>query len=81
MKWLSDLYNKLLSSLDTHSAGFSARKLSALISIITCMILSYKHSTPDNADSLIITWLAFAATCLGMTTVQLMNKKDELPKL
>lgn len=75
-KWISELYCKLLASLDNHSTGFSARKLSALCGIITSIYLSIKHSNSDNADSLIITWLAFVGACLGMATFGRATKED-----
>lgn len=80
-KFILDIYNKLLASLDNHNEGFSARKLSAFIGIVTSIGISVKHSNPDNVDSLVITWLAFVAACLGMTTYQQINKDNNIPKV
>ena len=77
MNIFKDLYN----SFNTEAGGFSSRKLSAFLALVTAVWLSHKYTTPQNLDSIIITWLLFALLCLGLVTfgqiIQLKNGKDE----
>ena len=80
MNIFKDLYN----SFNTEQAGFSARKLSAFVAIVTAAIITHKHTTPGNLDSLVITWLLFALLALGLVTfaqlVQFKTGQKEEPK-
>jgi hypothetical protein len=60
----SDIYN----SLNTDKPGFSARKLSALAGILVSIYITIRYTTPENLDSVLITWLLFILLCLGLVT-------------
>jgi hypothetical protein len=72
---------KLLSSFDNYSKGFSARKLSAFVGIILASFITYRFVSFDNVVNLVSIWLGFSLLCLGIVTVQnlieLRNGKKE----
>ena len=65
--------NKLISSLDTHTKGFSARKLTAF-AVMLCVIAAHVKwlSLGDFAmlGEILLIDYAFVAALLGMTTYQ-----------
>ncbi len=65
--------DKLISSLDTHTKGFSARKLTAFV-IIICVIVAHIKwlSLADFSllGEILMIDYAFVAALLGMTTYQ-----------
>ena len=65
--------NKLISSLDTHTRGFSARKLTAF-AVMLCVIAAHVKwlSLGDFAmlGEILLIDYAFVAALLGMTTYQ-----------
>jgi hypothetical protein len=65
--------DKLISSLDTHTKGFSARKLTAFV-IIICVIAAHIKwlSLADFSllGEILMIDYAFVAALLGMTTYQ-----------
>lgn len=56
----------LLNSFKYEDGGFSGRKMSALFSVLLAGFLSVKGYPLD----LVIVWLVFAATNLGLVTTQ-----------
>lgn len=56
----------LLNSFKYEDGGFSGRKMSALFSVLLAGFLSVKGYPMD----LVIVWLVFAATNLGLVTTQ-----------
>lgn len=65
---------KLISSLDNHSQGFSGRKISAAIAVLTCVVISLLYTEPANAVHMVMVWLCFAAICLGIVTIEQVIK-------
>ena len=65
--------NKLISSLDTHTRGFSARKLTAF-AVMLCVIAAHVKwlSLGDFAmlGEILLIDYTFVAALLGMTTYQ-----------
>jgi hypothetical protein len=80
------IIEKLLSAFDTHSKGFSARKLSAFV-IILCVVaihigwLKYAFRTENFSlmEGLLMIDYAFIAACLGMTTYETIQKIKNKP--
>jgi hypothetical protein len=70
---MKDFINKLISSLDTHTKGFSARKLTAF-AVMLCVIAAHVKwlSLGDFAmlGEILLIDYAFVAALLGMTTYQ-----------
>ena len=63
-------FKKLFSSLDNHSLGYSARKLTALFAVLMgAYITKFKLSQDDQLHAL-YAWLVLSLLCLGIVTVQ-----------
>lgn len=84
---MKDFINKLISSLDNHTKGFSGRKLSAL-AIMICVIVGHVkyYKAPDwiNHYEIILTIdFSFVLACLGLTTWQAVKqpaKEENTPQ-
>lgn len=62
-----------MSGLDTHSVGFSARKMSAFVVIICCIAAHVKWIALGDfkeLDMVLTIDYGFISLCLGMTTYQ-----------
>lgn len=60
----------LLNSFKNNTAGYSGRKLSAFVGVLTGIYLTiFKLPLANQIEGLII-WLAFSLLCLGIVTVQ-----------
>jgi hypothetical protein len=70
---MKQFLNKLISSLDTHTKGFSARKLTAF-AVMLCVIAAHVKwlSLGDFAmlGEILLIDYTFVAALLGMTTYQ-----------
>jgi hypothetical protein len=70
---MKNILNKLISSLDTHTKGFSARKLTAFC-VMICVIAAHIKwlSLADFSllGEILMIDYAFVAALLGMTTYQ-----------
>ena len=79
---MKELINKILSGLDTHSTGFSARKMSAFV-VVCCIIVAHVKWIALGDFSQLTTVLtidyAFIGTCLGMTTYESIKKNGNNP--
>ena len=80
------LIEKLLSSFDNHSLGFSGRKLSGFVGVVTAVCVTFIWMRPEYLLSVIKIWLGFASVCLGIITVEqiiklIWGKKDEPPSV
>jgi hypothetical protein len=73
------MWNKLLSSLDTYSKGWSARKLSAFASILVAVYITINYTTPAFFIEALMVWLGFAATCLGLVHHEQLRKIKQDP--
>ena len=79
---MKNFFTKLTASLDNHSRGYSARKLSALSAIIAAYYVTYMFTNVEVLDYVLTAWLCFALLCLGIITAQQVielknGKKDE----
>ena len=77
---MKTLVSKLMSAFDTHSKGFSARKLSAFIVIIMVVVLHVKWFASDRWEFLgevLALDFGFISVCLGMTTYEAIKIKEE----
>lgn len=77
---MKDFINKLISSLDNHTKGFSGRKLSAF-AIITCIIVGHVklYKAADwiqHFEAVLIVDFSFVLACLGLTTWQAVKKEE-----
>jgi hypothetical protein len=60
----------LLNSFKNNTAGYSGRKLSALVGVLTAIYLTiFKIPLENQLESLMV-WLSFSLLCLGIVTVQ-----------
>jgi hypothetical protein len=77
---MKNILNKLISSLDTHTKGFSARKLTAF-GVMICVIAAHIKwlSLADFSllGEILLIDYAFVGALLGMTTYQ--NIKTNSP--
>lgn len=66
---MKQILNKLLSSLDTHTKGYSGRKLTAMWAVLVGTAVTY--ALPDEAKlHALYAWQVLALLCLGIVTVQ-----------
>jgi hypothetical protein len=76
---MNKILSKILSGLDTHTQGFSARKMSAFVIIICCIAAHIKWIALGDFKELDIVLgidYGFIALCLGMTTYESIKKND-----
>lgn len=84
---MKDLFQKLQSAFDTHSKGFSARKLTAF-AIVLCVFVAHvawiKNAFLKDDFSLfegvLIIDYSFISGLLGMTTYEALKKKNDSPE-
>lgn len=89
MKKINVIIDKLLSSLDNHTNGFSGRKLSALAAVIIGAYVTIFMLPAEGEIRLhaLYAWLLFALLCLGIVTVQQViefkngSSKSNLPSV
>ena len=60
----------LLNSLKNNTSGYSGRKLSALVGVITGVYLTIFKIPLEHQLNALMVWLAFSLLCLGIVTVQ-----------
>lgn len=66
---MKQLWNKLLASFDTTTHGFSSRKLTAFVSIIVAIYVTYTLPMDMRLHAL-YSWQLLALICLGIVTIQ-----------
>jgi len=82
---MKDFLNRLINSLDTHSKGFSGRKLSAM-AIIICVIGAhikwYNAGNFEQLVSVLTVDYGFVSVLFGLTTYSSVKKlnNDETPQ-
>jgi hypothetical protein len=79
---MNSFLQKLIASLDTHSKGFSARKLAAFTVIILVVILHIKWFNSNHweyTEGILVADYGFIALCLGMTTYEAIKKRQTEP--
>lgn len=77
---MKEFINKIIASLDNHSKGFSARKLSALV-VMACVVVAHAKWWTNGdltmlGEVLMIDY-GFIALCLGMTTYEAIKNKTQ----
>lgn len=72
---MKEFLNKLTSSFDTHSQGFSARKLSTF-AVVSAYIYSHKYVNSDNISLVMTIDSALIVALLGLTTYQKLKEKQ-----
>ena len=80
---MKEFINKLIGALDTHTKGFSARKLSAFVVIVLIVITHVKWFKSDHwehLDAVLALDFGFISVCLGMTTYESIKTKPNEPK-
>ncbi len=80
---MKDFINNIISALDTHSKGFSARKLSAfaiIIMVIVCHVKWFASDKWEYLGEVLALDFGFISVCLGMTTYQAIKEKTAEPK-
>ena len=80
---MKKIVNNILDSFQNKEGGFSARKLSAFVSVAICVVLSFKYAESSILVDLTGVWLLFGLLCLGIITFEQIiklkngNKEDE----
>jgi hypothetical protein len=76
---MKDILNKIFSGLDTHTKGFSARKMSGFV-IITCVIIAHVKwivlGDFKELDMVLTIDYSFISLCLGLTTYEAIKTKQ-----
>lgn len=75
---MKKILQKLESTFDTNTKGYSSRKLSAFWAIVVMGgLLTWKYGDKENAVEMLTAWLVFGLLCLGIITVQnIINFKN-----
>ncbi len=71
---MKDILKKLIASFDNTTDGFSARKMSAFVAIVTAIVTTFKFGNPESIELMLLIWLGFALLCLGIITVEQIIK-------
>ncbi len=66
---MKNIINKLLASLDTHTKGYSGRKLTAMWAVLVGTAVTYVLPNEAKLHAL-YSWQLLALLCLGIVTVQ-----------
>jgi hypothetical protein len=76
---MKPILDKILSSFDTNTKGFSARKLSSFAMIAT-IVYMHKYCDKDNLVAVLTVDTAFVSVLLGLTTYESVKKphKEEI---
>lgn len=75
---MKKLFNNLIKSFTTDSGGFSARKLSAFVAVMTAIYVTAKEIPTSDQIHALYAWLFFAAVCLGIVTAeQIIRLKND----
>jgi hypothetical protein len=68
------IWNKLISSFDNHSTGFSARKLSAFVGILVSIYITAVELHQEAQLHALYAWLLFILLCLSVITAEQIIK-------
>jgi hypothetical protein len=87
MKKLKEIRDNLLNSLNTAIGGYSARKLTAFVTVICILYIHYKYIGSANAIDALFYDMMFVLVLLGIVTFEQLyrlktevGKKIDLPK-
>lgn len=64
------LIKQLIHSFDNTKHGFSARKLSAFVAVMTAIYATVEYVDTSTVVSALMVWLVFALLCLGIITAE-----------
>jgi len=67
---MRQVVRNVLLSLTTEKGGYSARKLSALVGVITAIYITGRFGDDRNVVELTMVWLSFALLLLGVVTIE-----------
>ncbi len=74
---MKTILNNLINSFTTDKSGFSARKLSAFVGVITAIYVTVKLIPVAAQIDALYAWLLFALLCLGIVTIEnVINLKN-----
>ncbi len=68
------LFNKLVLSFENSPGGFSARKLTAFVTMVLIVYCHFKYVRPENVVEVIIIDCCFISLLLGIVTVEQIIK-------
>jgi len=75
------MFKKILASLDTHSKGYSSRKLTALVFVLFTFYIENKYATESNVAEIAVINSCVIVMCLGIVTaeqiIKFKNGNDE----
>lgn len=69
-KFIGQIITHWVDSFNNEKKGFSARKEAAFGAFVIACYLSFKFTTPENLEAILIMWLAYSLLCLGIITLQ-----------
>lgn len=69
-----NLIDYLGKSFDNSPGGASARKLEAFAAFLVACWVTYTYSSEVNATTMVLIWLAASLVCLGIITMEQINK-------
>lgn len=75
---IKSIFDDLIKSFNTTNDGFSGKKISACVSVITAITLSAKYTEKDVLVEVITVWLLFASACFGINE---WGKKNNKPPI
>lgn len=74
------LYTKIVNSLDTENPGFSGRKISTAVALLTAVFIACFKLPPNDRIYAIYAFLIFAAVGLSLVTIpdliKVLNAKN-----
>lgn len=71
---MKEFIRKLFASLDNHSLGYSGRKISAMVGVLTGVYITARLLPSEAQLHALYAWLTFALLCLGIVTVEQIIK-------
>ena len=71
---MKNFITKLFASLDTHSIGYSGRKLTALFSILMGAYITYDKLPSEAYLHALYAWQMLCVLCLGIVTAEQIIK-------
>lgn len=79
---IKEIFDNVIASFDTHTKGFSARKLAGFTILVMACILHVKWFNSDKweyAGEILALDFGFISVCLGMTTWEKIKLKEKSP--
>ena len=74
---MKKILTNLINSFTTDKSGFSARKLSAFVGVVTAIYVTVKLIPVAAQIDALYAWLLFSLLCLGIVTIEnVINLKN-----